>query len=313
MPEKVCVIVFTCNRPEDLKRCIKSIVSQTFENYELLVIDNGNNPETDSFLLTCQAKVVKDKTKKLSYLFNLGWKNTNAELLVYLADDVELKGNWLKDSIDSIKNHPGAAILTGPLLSPYEFTGEMHELFTKGKKNILFKWAGDFYNNFILEGKLFEPCILCESGSYTIGQGFKPSFKEEREVDLATTSCMLIRRHAIESVNGFDENFIFNHADGDLFVRIRKLGKKIIYNPSLTAYHYNRLGPSRFPYFIGRDTAYFYLKDIRPKTIKGFTAAITNIFILNLYWIYKACAAKDIKQLSGISGFFKGIINYFKK
>jgi len=163
-----------------------------------------------------------------------------------------------------------------------------------------------------LEGKVFEPCVLCESGSYTLGQGFKPNFTEEREVDLATTSSMIIKRSAVESIGGFDEHFLFNHADGDLFVRLKQAGYKIIYNPKVCAIHYVRIGPSRYPFFIGRDTAYFYLKDIRPRSLRGFFAAGINICILNAYWIYKTVQLRDAKQLSGITGFVKGAFDYCK-
>jgi GT2 family glycosyltransferase len=124
---------------------------------------------------------------------------------------------------------------------------------------------------------------------------------------------MLIRRSAIQAVGGFDEHFIFNHADGDLFVRLKREGFKIIYNPKMCAIHYLRIGPSRYPYFIGRDTAYFYLKDIRPRSLKGILAALTNLALLNVYWIYKTIQLKDLRQLLGISGFLKGILDYTRR
>lgn len=311
MPDSVCILVFTCNRPEDLKRCLDSIIKQVFLDFELLVIDNGGSKETDEVLKSYPVRILKDRTKRLSYLFNLGWKNTDKELIAYLADDAELDSGWLQEAIRAINRHPEAAVVTGPLVSPFKFTGEMHALYSEANKNWFLRLIAKFYDNFILEGKTFEPCVLCESGSYTLGQGFKPNFNEEREVDLATTSAMFIKRSAIESVGGFDEKFMFNHADGDLFVRLKRQGYKIIYNPNMGATHYIRIGPSRYPFFIGRDTAYFYLKDIRPKTLRGFLAALLNIFILNTYWIYKAIFSKDYKQLKGIYGFINGIFDYF--
>lgn len=310
---RVNILIFTCNRPQDLKRCLESVAQQTFTDSDLIVVDNGDSAETDNILSQYPAKVIKDKTKRLSYLFNLGWKSANHEIIAYLADDAELKPNWLEEGLISFKRNPQAAVITGPLVSPFEFTGEMHAMYSKGKSNKFIGLLAGFYNKFILEGKAFQPCVLCESGSYSLGQGFLPDFKEEREVDLATTSSMMIKRSAISSVGGFDENFIFNHADGDLFVRLKKSGYKIIYNPDMQATHYIRIGPSRYPFFIGRDTAYFYLKDIRPGTLKGFLAALANICVLNIYWLYKTIQLKDSKQLMGITGFLKGMIDYIKK
>lgn len=312
MSDKACIIIFTCNRTDDLKRCLDSVFNQTYTDFDLLVIDNGDPSVSDDILKNYKLRIIRDKTKRLSYLFNLGWKSVSQELLAYLADDIELDGHWLEEAIASSLRHPDAAVVTGPLVSPFEYTGEMHALYLKSRKNLLSKTASDFYDRFILEGKTFEPCVLCESGSYTLGQGFKPNFSEEREVDLATTSSMLIRRSAIERTGGFDEHFIFNHADGDLFVRLKKQGYKIIYNPAMQAVHYVRIGPSRYPYYIGRDTAYFYLKDIRPKTLRGILAVFANLFILNAYWVYKAFKTRDIRQLKGIGGFISGTVSYLK-
>jgi GT2 family glycosyltransferase len=310
MPERVSVFVFTCDRPDDLRRCLESVRKQRFRDFELTVVDNGNNAATNLILKEYNAKVIKDRTKRLSYLFNLGWKNSVCSFIAYLADDVEIEPSWLEQGLRSFERHSEAAVVTGPLVSPFEFTGEMHALYTTANKSAILRLFSRFYESFILEGKAFQPCVLCESGSYTLGQGFKPDFRKEREVDLATTSSMIIRRSAIESVKGFDENFMFNHADGDLFIRLKKQGYSIIYNPGMRAIHYVRIGPSRYPYYIGRDTAYFYMKDIRPKTLRGIIAAAMNIFILNGYWIYKAINTKDIKQIRGLFGFLRGIIDY---
>lgn len=310
MPHKVCILIFTCNRPEDLRRALDSVVRQRFKDLEAVVIDNGDSSLTDALLKNYPFRVIKDNTKRLSYLFNLGWKSSDADYLGYVADDAELDPDWIVRGMESFSRNPQAALVTGPLVSPFEFTGEMHALHVRAKKNFFLRIAAYLYDKFILEGKTFEPCVLCESGSYTLGQGFKPDFSEERRVDLATTSSMMIRRTALEKAGGFDEHFIFNHADGDLFVRLRKQGYEIIYNPAMQAVHYVRMGPSRYPYYIGRDTAYFYLKDIRPRSVRGALAMLANLLILNAYWVYKTAQTGDIQQLKGITGFVNGVISY---
>lgn len=313
MPDKICVIIFTCDRPDDLRRALDSVVRQAFGDIQLIVVNNGTAIKTNEILDSYNSRVIKDTTKRLSYLFNLGWKNTDSEFIGYLADDAEIKPDWIKAGINTLHKYPDAAVVTGPLVSPYEFTGEMHALYQKASKNPFLRFISGFYDKFILEGKTFEPCVLCESGSYTLGQGFMPNFMQEREVDLATTSSMIFRRSAIESIGGFDENFMFNHADGDLFVRLKKRGYKIIYNPNMRAIHYIRIGPSRYPFFIGRDTAYFYLKDVRPHSLRGALAALSNIIVLNVYWLYKTIQLRELRQLTGLTGFIKGIIDFIMR
>jgi len=98
---------------------------------------------------------------------------------------------------------------------------------------------------------------------------------------------------------------------GDLFVRLKEAGYKLIFNPEIVVWHNVRFSSSRNPFFIGRDSAYFLLKDIRPKTVTGWLGYLFNICFLNFYWIYKAIACRQITQLNGILGFTKGIWDYF--
>jgi len=306
--DRVTVVIFTCDRPEDLTRCLDSVLAQTYRDYQILIVNNGES--IDGITSGKPVRVINDRTKKLSYLFNLGWRNCSSELIAYLADDTQVSGSWLKEGLSSLSAGALVAVATGPLVSPYEFTGQMHKLYSGAKKSALLRPFAQFYHSFILEGKTFEPCVLCQSGSYTLGQGFEPDFDCEREVDLATTSSMIIRRPALEKIGGFDENFYFNHADGDLFIRLKKSGYRIIYNPRMRAVHFNRMGPSRHAFIIGRDTAFFYLKDIRPKSLRGVVAALCNIFILNAYWVISSVASCDIRRLGGITGFIKGTFDF---
>ncbi|MDD5245826.1 MAG: glycosyltransferase [Candidatus Omnitrophica bacterium] len=311
---EVCVLVYTCNRPDDLKRCLDSLLRQTYSHYKIMAVNNSADLPTRQILTERKITAINDQTKRLSYLFNLGWKNSPCEYIAYLADDAEVDPQWLFFGMESFKRHPEAAVVTGPFISASNYTGEMHVLHDAAQKNAVLRLLVGFYENFVMEGRPFAPGRLFASGAYSLGQGFEPTSARELEVDLATTSCMLIRRSALLKVNGFDENFIFNHADGDLFVRLKKNGYKIIYNPQMRGVHYNRLGPSRYPFFIGRDTAFFYLKNIRPGSVKGVLAAMINITTLNLYWVYKTVETRNPRQLAGIYGFFRGILDYlFRK
>jgi GT2 family glycosyltransferase len=114
------------------------------------------------------------------------------------------------------------------------------------------------------------------------------------------------RKSVLEEVGGFDTRFNFNHADGDLFIRIKEAGYKIVFNPKIVSVHNLRMGPSRNAYIIGLDTGTFYKKHIRPKSYRGIVGAVLNICFLNCYWIYNAFRIKKAKQLKGIYGFLKG-------
>jgi len=306
-------------RDEDLKKCLTLVFAQTYQDFEVLVVENFSELDQVQKLLADfnqykeRISIINDSTKRLSYLFNLGWKNAKTELLAFLADDAEADPGWLENIDLEMKSDPKTAIVSGPVISQCYPASEMHRLYLLSRKNAIFKLFSWPYLHFTAEDNILKPGNLFESGAYSIGTALKEALTFKRqEIDLATTTSMGIRKSVLEELKGFDENFSFNHADGDLFIRTKKLMYKIIFNPNVIVYHNVRIGPSRNAYIIGEDTGKFYRKDIRPKTLSGWVGALLNMGVLNSYWLYNFMRTGDVKQLKGISGFFKGLFTQKK-
>ncbi|PIZ42935.1 hypothetical protein COY33_02340, partial [candidate division WWE3 bacterium CG_4_10_14_0_2_um_filter_42_7] len=240
--------------------------SQTYRNFEVVTVNNGKEGETRRLLRNYQKEknkltVVEDKTKKLSYLFNLGWKNASkeAEIFAYCADDTEPQKDWLENIVTYLTENPNSAV-SGPTLATTNPPGEMFALHAMMKKNFLLRAILRVYEYFVMEDKTFEPGHWPESGAFTMGAGIPlPHIKTPVEIDLLTSGNMGVTREAMEKVGGFDEHFLFNHADGDLFIRLKRAGYKMIFHPEVTVLHHMRFGPTRFPEIMGRDTAFYYL------------------------------------------------------
>jgi len=93
MKPKVSVIIPTRNRANLLSRAIKSVLNQTFRNFELIIVDDESTDNTK--------KVVKNFQKKdsrIKYIFlknhkgvararNTGIKNSKGEYIAFLDDD----------------------------------------------------------------------------------------------------------------------------------------------------------------------------------------------------------------------------------
>jgi hypothetical protein len=70
------------------------------------------------------------------------------------------------------------------------------------------------------------------------------------------------------------------------------------------------MGPSRDVYNVARDTAYFIMKDIRPRSLGAVLRIGINMLFLNGYWIYKSVAAKDSGYLKGMTAFLSGVSDF---
>lgn len=308
----VSIAVLTYNRRKFLRRCLNSLLNQSYKNSDILVIDNGSTDGTLELLKNYPVRIIVDHTKKLSYLFNLAWKNTTGDYIAYLADDVELHPNWLENALKTFEKSREIGAVGGPIISTRK--QEMRLLHEEAKRSKFLSFFAYIYDKIIMEGKKFQPGILAKSGAYSMGASLESSLKIRSSipVDLLTTSAMVINREVFLKIGGFDENFHFNHADGDLFIRMGRAGYKLMFNPRVIASHHVRPSLSRDPYYIARDTGYFFAKDIRPETLNGWLSFILNIFYFNAYWMYKFLKTGDSKQLKGIRAFVTGVIEYLK-
>lgn len=95
---KIAIIVPNCNYEEWLEKCLKSILNQTYKNYEIIFIDDmstDNSVKIAKSILKPPHKVIELKQKRL----NGGARN---EAYLYLSKDIEYI--WYVDSDDWLKD-----------------------------------------------------------------------------------------------------------------------------------------------------------------------------------------------------------------
>lgn len=95
----VSVVLNTYNRASLVMRAIDSVLSQTYEDFELIVVDDGSEDET-------RAEVEAISDPRLSYIYqqnsglsvgrNAGASRAKAEWIVFLDDDDQVEPQWLE-------------------------------------------------------------------------------------------------------------------------------------------------------------------------------------------------------------------------
>ena len=113
MPKKVdvSVIVPVYNVPEKyLKRCIESLINQTYKNIEILLIDDGSK---DNFGKICDSYVKKDERIKVYHkengglcsARNFGTKKSNGEWVSYVDGDDWIEPDTYEKLIENSKKY----------------------------------------------------------------------------------------------------------------------------------------------------------------------------------------------------------------
>lgn len=102
---KVSVIISTYNRAEYLSRSIGSVFRQTYENYELIVVDDASNDNTSDVVADFGDKRIRyikhDKNKGGPAARNTGIKSAKGEYIALLDDDDE----WMAEKLELQVRH----------------------------------------------------------------------------------------------------------------------------------------------------------------------------------------------------------------
>lgn len=96
----ISVIVPVYNAEPTLRRCLDSLLAQTFENYEIIVVDDGSTDATpaicDSYAVKNPIiKVLHQSNKGVSAARNAGLEMASGEWIAFCDSDDSVKPEWL--------------------------------------------------------------------------------------------------------------------------------------------------------------------------------------------------------------------------
>ena len=209
---KVDVIIPAFNAAKYLPTAIESVLSQTFEDWQILLVDDGSTDNTIEVVapfldrLGSRIKYIHQNNRGLPAARNTAIRASTSEFLALLdADDVWLPCR-LEESLRALADRPQAGLAYG-LIRTIDPEGQPYGSI----------WAG---NSIGREGKI-------ATHIYT------------RKIELPCPS-ITFRRQCIDEVGVFDETMRATE-DRDLWLRI-SLRYEVAFVPKLLAYY--RLSPN---------------------------------------------------------------------
>jgi len=105
----VSVIIPTYNRDELLRRAMESVLNQTFDDFELIVVDGAKSDETKGLVKSFgdkRLRYVPQKGKGIANARNIGIKKARGEFIAFLDDDDIWKPEKLERQIQGFKELP---------------------------------------------------------------------------------------------------------------------------------------------------------------------------------------------------------------
>jgi glycosyltransferase involved in cell wall biosynthesis len=104
MLKKVSVIIVTFNAENTLDNAIQSILNQTYENVECLIIDGASTDNTVNIIEKYWINYISEPDSGIYDAMNKGWKLAQGEWILYLGADDELLTNGIEILIKNCDN-----------------------------------------------------------------------------------------------------------------------------------------------------------------------------------------------------------------
>ena len=212
---RVTIGLITYNGKNLIKLCLDSLLAQSYQNFEIVVIDNASTDGTPEWVEDNypQVKVVYlRRNLGPSPARNFALRNTpNNELTLLVDDDAVLDKNCLAKLVEAYRMHPDAAVWC-PRLVYHDRPDQI-------------QYQGTFIHH---TGEAIHP---------NHNQLLKDGFQEITPIHAANTTCMLVAKNAAEAVGFFDEDYFFGRTDGEFTFRLTLSGWKLYCVPRSICYH----------------------------------------------------------------------------
>jgi O-antigen biosynthesis protein len=222
----VAIIIPTKNNLELLKRCIDSIKKTTYQNYELVIIDNeSDDPVTLDYLKSIPHRVLRIPSPdgfNFAAINNRAVEQVNTDYVLFLNNDTEvISAEWLSEMVGYLRMS-GVGAVGARLLLPdgrIQHAGVVH----------------GYYNR--MSGPAFKLMPATDNGYLSYA-------KVTRNYSAVTAACMLTSKVLFANLGGFDEqNFGVAYNDVDYCYRLFAAGYRVVYCPQAELVHHE--GASR--------------------------------------------------------------------
>ena len=177
----VSVVIPTYKRPDMIARTIQSIKHQTYDNLEIIIVDdNGSGTEmqiqTEEALkqfISCITYIAHDTNKGGSAARNTGWKVATGQYITFVDDDDELAKSKIEKQVECLEKLD-------------ESWGCCYTAYELKKENGKYQRSSEHRS-----GNCYVDALM-------------------RTMFMGSGSNLFLRKSVVDEINGYDESFVRN-------------------------------------------------------------------------------------------------------
>jgi GT2 family glycosyltransferase len=222
---------------ETLSECLKALASQTYSNFEIIVVDNSGKNLVKTYHHRKIRVIEMERNVGFGAAVNTAYEHSKAPYLATLNDDATPHPGWLAALVAVLEEDPAVGLCASQV-----------------------RLQGD-------EGLDSAGMLICADGS-SKQRGHRQlssQFAQPERVLMPSASAAIYRREMLDSIGAFDGDFFLYCEDTDLGLRAARAGWHCLYVPEAIVEHRyshsaGRVSPLK-AYYVERNRIFVAVKN----------------------------------------------------
>ncbi len=200
----VSVVIPTYNRRVDLDKCLSTVLEQSYENREIIVVDDGSRDDTVEYVqkrYPLIRLIANKENRGLNYCRNVGTLHSRGEYILFLDSDIELPNkDRIRIMVEIAEDCPDLGGL------------------------------GAYYHDEF--DHVARACTFTEWIFFSLKDD-----EALQECDFVTGGNLFIRKKLLYENNGFDEFIKGDSTELELGMNLRRKGFRNLFGPKVALKH----------------------------------------------------------------------------
>ena len=211
MDNLISIIIPTYNKSIYLKKCIDSIMKQTIDNYEIIVVDDGTNEEIIKSYNSSKINYIK-KNKGISYARNIGLKSAKGKYITFVDSDDEISTKHLEILLNGLTNDVEMSFVSYCRKKKNSYNSKQKKINNHiAYELILNKNFGGYVWNKLFLKKIIDDNKLKFDEKISVGEDFLfvcEYLKYIKNVNVNYNKSYFYRKHKKQITKKYDERLV---------------------------------------------------------------------------------------------------------
>jgi len=221
---EVCIIMLNWNGLADTVECLESLLTLSYPNYRVIVVDNGSQGDDGKVLKQRFGDYIhliqNDKNYGFAEGNNIGMRyaltNLKPDYYMLLNNDTVVAPDFVDKMVAVGEGEPQVGIL-GPKIYYHDVNGRKNIIWSAGGK---IRWWRPWIYDGIGNGK--------EDGS---------QYQGLRAVAWVSGAALMFKREVLEQLSFLNANYFSGNEDVEYCLKARRYGFKVVYVPTAKVWH----------------------------------------------------------------------------